>query len=262
MTLTDKHCEMTHLVYESPMEVEFSRHLHLDYELLYFVRGDAEYHIEAQAFALRPHDLIFIPPNRYHYLRPLSSVPYERTVINFEPRILPGENRLRLGELATVVNIASHPMLRHCFEKLENYAVRFDEQDARLMLRCTLREILLNLLYEAPRPELRRIRHNAVVDRIIALVDEHPEKDWNAETLAAALFLSKSHVQNVFSHYMDIGLKTYVNHKKILYAQTLLREGERPADVCEACGFRDYSTFYRLYRKMTGAPPTRETRGG
>ena len=55
---------------------------------------------------------------------------------------------------------------------------------------------------------------------------------------------------------MDIGLKNYINNKKILYAQSLLLAGDRPADVCEACGFHDYSTFYRLYRKITGTTPT------
>ena len=54
---------------------------------------------------------------------------------------------------------------------------------------------------------------------------------------------------------MEIGLKTYINNKKILYAQSLLQAGERPADVCETCGFHDYSTFYRLFRKITGHSP-------
>ena len=60
---------------------------------------------------------------------------------------------------------------------------------------------------------------------------------------------------------MDIGLKTYINTKKILYAQSLLLSGDRPADVCEACGFRDYSTFYRLFRKITGTTPNEIVKG-
>jgi AraC-like DNA-binding protein/quercetin dioxygenase-like cupin family protein len=254
--LTDKHCELTYMVYDKPQKDDFQKHLHLDYELLYVVRGEAEYHIEAQSFTLRPHDLVFIPPNQYHYLRPLSDQPYERYVINFEPRILPGENQARVDDLPTVVNIENNRILRDCFEKLGSYATRFEEQDARLMLRCALREILLNLLYEMPRAEGGRIRHNLIIDRITALIDAYPERNWNAETLAAELFLSKSHLQNTFSRCMDIGLKNYINNKKILYAQSLLLAGDRPADVCEACGFHDYSTFYRLYRKITGTTPT------
>ena len=58
---------------------------------------------------------------------------------------------------------------------------------------------------------------------------------------------------------MDIGLKQYINNKKILYAQSLLQTGMRATDVCEACGFRDYSTFYRLFRKITGISPASVT---
>ena len=256
MRLTDKHCSMTYMIYDEPQVEDFAKHMHLDYELLYFVRGEAEYHIEAQAFTLRPHDLVFIPPNQYHYLRPLSQAAYERYVINFEPRILPGENQMRIDDLPTVMNIEGNRLLRDCFEKLSDYTVRFSEADARLLLRGALREILLCLLYETPVSESSRIRHNPIIDRIIALIDEHPEREWSAETLSAELFLSKSHIQNTFSRYMDIGLKSYINSKKVLYAQSLLLAGDRPADVCEACGFHDYSTFYRLYRKVTGSTPT------
>ena len=41
MKLTDKHCELTYMVYDKPQEDDFQKHLHLDYELLYVVRGEA-----------------------------------------------------------------------------------------------------------------------------------------------------------------------------------------------------------------------------
>lgn len=256
MTLTDKLCEMTYLACDEPQRDDVSKHLHPENELLYVLRGGAEYHIEAQSFTLRPHDLVFIPANQYHYLRPLPGEPCERYIINFDPRILPGENRARIAALPTVVNVAENRILCDCFEKLGDYTARFEEQDARLMLRGTLREILLNLLYEVPREEGGRIRNNPIIDRITALVDAYPARSWDADMLAAELFLSKSHIQNTFSRYMDIGLKNYINNKKIMYARSLLLSGMRPAEVCEACGFREYSTFYRLYRKITGTTPT------
>ena len=254
--LSDKHCDMHHTLDDPPHGDVFFRHSHLNYELLYFVRGDAEINIEGQIFVLRPHDLVFIPPKRFHYMHLRSGAPYERYCSNFDARILPGENRERLNSLPTVINVEDKPILRGCFERVDAYTARFSEADARLMMRCSLREILLNLLYESPSEGENTARHNHIIDRIIALTDAHPEKDWNAETLSKELFLSKSYIQNTFSQHMDIGLKNYINNKKILYAQSLLLSGDRPADVCEACGFHDYSTFYRLFRKITGTTPT------
>ncbi len=254
----DEHrsCMLRHARDDAPLADAYYKHAHQNYELLYFLEGDATYNIEGQVFHLHPHDLLVIQPTAFHFLRPLSDRPYERYCFNFDCRILPGENRERLRDLPAVCNIEAHALLRTCFTKLDDYAARFSEGDMYLMARLTLREILLNLLYIAPAAEERRMRKNAVVERIVALIDEHPEQDWNAERLAAALYLSPSYVQNLFSHHMEIGLKSYINQKKILYAQSLLLGGERPLAVCEACGFHEYSTFYRLYRRITGTAPS------
>ncbi len=260
--LKDKHCDMRHAVEIDPQVETFFRHTHLTYEILYFVRGEAEYNVEGQMFTLHPHDLVFIPPKKFHYLHLKSGATYERYCSNFDARILPPESRERLENLPSVWNIENKPILRACFEKMDEYAARFSEADARLMLRCTLREILLNLLYEAPEiQDEDDVRRNRIIDRIISLIETYPDRDWNAESLSRELFLSKSYIQNVFSQYMDIGLKTYINTKKILYAQSLLLSGDRPADVCEVCGFRDYSTFYRLFRKITGTTPNEIVKG-
>lgn len=259
--LADLHCDMGYAVDNPTQEKNFFHHSHLNYEILYFVRGDVEYNIEGRIFPLKPHDLVFIQPKQFHCLHVLSPAPYERYVSNFDAHVLPSETRDRLDALPPVVNIEENIFIRTCFEKLCSYASRFSEADTRLMIRCAVREILLNLIYEAPSIRRDCVQRNHIIDRIISLTNKHPERDWNAETLSKELYLSKSYIQNVFSQYMDIGLKNYINTKKILYAQTLLLLGESPAYVCEACGFRDYSTFYRLFRKITGTTPTAITKG-
>ncbi|MBQ8173973.1 MAG: helix-turn-helix domain-containing protein [Clostridia bacterium] len=259
--LADLHCDMGYALDNPPQEKNFFHHSHLNYEMLYFVRGDAEYNIEGRIFPLKPHDLIFIQPKQFHCLHLLSLAPYERYVSNFDAHVLPCENRERLDNLPSIVNIEENIFIRTCFEKLRSYANRFSEADTRLMIRCAVREILLNLIYEAPTIRRDCAQRNHIIDRIIALTNKYPEKDWNAETLSRELYLSKSYIQNVFSQHMEIGLKNYINTKKILYAQSLLLSGESPAFVCEACGFHDYSTFYRLFRKITGTTPTAITKG-
>lgn len=244
---------------EKPRQMEFFKHTHSDYEILYIVEGDAEYNVEGRIFRLRPHDVVFIPPARYHWLHLLSDVPYERYVFNFEARILPFEGQERLAALPTVINAADCPRLSDCFFRLREYYGTVSDSDFHLLARSSLREILINMFYSSSSGEVRRARRNPIIDRVIALIDGYPERDWDAESLSAELFLSKSYLQNLFSRYMDIGLKQYINSKKILYARSLLQTGMRATDVCEACGFRDYSTFYRLFRKHTGIAPASVT---
>ena len=246
---------MTYFRNEHPTSESFFKHTHGDYEILYFVEGDAEYNVEGQIFRLHPHDIVFIPPARYHYLHLLSDEPYERYVFNFEARILPVDGQQRLDMLNTVTSAKDNPRLRDCFLRLREYRALVSESEFHLLARSALREILINMFYSSSSASPRRVRCNPIIDRVIALIDEHPERDWDAASLSAELFLSKSYLQNLFSRYMDIGLKNYINNKKVLYAQTLLQSGMRATDVCEECGFRDYSTFYRLFRKVTGQSP-------
>lgn len=261
--MADLHCDMGFAIDDPPKDIErnFFHHSHLNYEMLYFVEGDAEFNIEGHIFPLRPHDLVFIQPKQFHCLHLISHIRYVRYVSNFDAHILPSENRDRLDSLPPIVNIEDKPFIRTCFEKLCSYSERFSESDTRLMIRCSVREILLNLIYEAPAIRRDCAQRNHIIDRIISLTNKYPERDWNAETLSRELYLSKSYIQNIFSQHMDIGLKNYINTKKILYAQSLLLSGESPAYVCEACGFHDYSTFYRLFRKITGTTPTAITKG-
>ena len=250
---------LTYKRWERPSQMEFFKHTHQDYEILYIVEGDAEYNVDGRSFRLRPHDIVFIPPARYHWLHLLSDAPYERYVFNFEARILPVEGQERLATLPTVMNAADTPRLSECFFRLRDYYAAVSDGDFHLLARSSLREILINMFYSASSGEVRRARRNPIIDRVISLIDGYPERDWDAASLSAELFLSKSYLQNLFSRYMDIGLKQYINSKKILYAQSLLQTGMRATDVCEACGFRDYSTFYRLFRKLTGISPAAVT---
>ena len=41
-------------------------------------------------------------------------------------------------------------------------------------------------------------------------------------------------------------------------AQTMIRNGERPSDVCTKCGFSDYSVFYRGYKLFFGKTPSED----
>ena len=38
-------------------------------------------------------------------------------------------------------------------------------------------------------------------------------------------------------------------------ARELLRQGQKPTDICSACGYRDYTTFYRAYTSYFGHSP-------
>ena len=47
----------------------------------------------------------------------------------------------------------------------------------------------------------------------------------------------------------------------MIYAKRLLDEGKKPTDIYSACGYSDYSTFYKAYTKRFRESP-RVAKGG
>jgi len=47
----------------------------------------------------------------------------------------------------------------------------------------------------------------------------------------------------------------YIAYKRILKAKELLIRGTPVLETCHAVGFRDYSNFYKTFRRLEGVSP-------
>ena len=79
--------------------------------------------------------------------------------------------------------------------------------------------------------------------------------ELNAEIIATHFNFSRSYIQNLFSSVMNIGLKQYINRKKIYAARADIQKGMLPNDVMKKYSFKDYSSFYRLYKTVFEVSP-------
>ena len=70
--------------------------------------------------------------------------------------------------------------------------------------------------------------------------------------------MSKSHLHHLFSEHLMVTPQKYILSKKLTIAQRELRLGRKPTDVYTDCGFADYTTFFRAYKKFFGHSPSTE----
>ena len=73
--------------------------------------------------------------------------------------------------------------------------------------------------------------------------------------LSERFFISKSHLNRMFKKATGTTAWDYIVVKRLLMARSLLSEGMVPTDVYLKCGFRDYTTFFRAYKKHFGSTP-------
>lgn len=90
---------------------------------------------------------------------------------------------------------------------------------------------------------------------ILRYLNDHALEDVSLDHLADTFFISKYALLREFKAYTGITIHQYVLAKRILKAQELLMQGEKPYQVGELCGFSDYTCFYRAFRNRTGMSP-------
>lgn len=240
-----------------PISNDFFCHFHNEYELLLFYNGNASFNIDNQVFELRKNDLLIIHPAQYHKLCLLSSIPYERSVFNFQRRVLSSEEMEILKNAHPIYHIEKGSVLHNLFENLKNCEKLYTEKDFDRLKEESLHSIIVNIKYLPKTPEIFHQNHT-ILDDVIDFINEHIQDPLNAQLLAERFFVSKSYIDQIFIKHLKISCKRYINKKKILYAQNLISTGVVAVKAAEICGYTSYATFYRQYKMILGISPIQD----
>lgn len=251
--------EISHKYVETPDASSYSRHMHNCCELLLFVSGDANYNIDGILYKPNPYDLLIIPRATYHYFIPVSPLPYENYVLDFDPCITAVRHAEKIFARPVIINIKDDKEFCRFFKRLDLYRESYSKEDFSICAGALLRELLVYCSYRMDQSVLLEPERPPLVDTVLRLIEENLERSIDAEFVAAELRLSKSYIQNMFSQSMHIGLKQYIMQKKVFAAHSDMMNGMSASDASAKYAFTDYSVFFRLYKKILGYPP-RQTR--
>lgn len=233
----------------------FPSHMHNEYEILYFLEGDADYMIEGSVYSLKKHDVLVIKPRTYHNLLPRSNAIYERYVINFTRDELPEDCSDGLGSLPSACSVSGDLFVTGFFAAWGSYGELMDEKQLYSFIRSCLCAVITSLGYAKKRDVSRDVKTDERLGQVLDYIDSHPEQPLSVDTLASHFYMSPSWLSHMFSAKMGVGIAQYANRKRMLYAQKLINDGTPPTKAAELCGIDNYSTFYRQYKKALGISP-------
>lgn len=264
LVYTDRDVSFHYSVDAHPDPEAFSMHTHQMCEMYVFLNGRASFRIEGSEYHLERGDLLIMRPAEAHCIQIQPDHPYERISLHFDPmlfdRIDPERHLLKVF------------MDRDAGRFNHFSAADFSDQNYRFVLsqllqpercqRTTIVTALLFLLNELYQLHLQRGEHAPSADgtllfRVIRHINEHLSEPLSLDALCEQFYISKPQLCRSFKRTTGASVGEYITAKRLLQAQSMLRAGSPPTLVCTACGFNDYSAFYRAYRKRFGVSPKR-----
>jgi len=252
-----------------PVPESFTMHTHQMCEVYLFLNGRASFRIEGSEYRLERGDLLIMRPAEAHCIQVQPDHPYERLSMHFEPglfdRIDPEQKLLQVF------------MDREAGRFNRFAAAEFQDQNYRVMLtrlmepehqqRLDIIAVLLELLNQLyrlyqQRGESEPAAESSPLFQVIRHINEHLSEPLSLDSLCEQFYLSKPQLCRSFKRTTGASVGEYITAKRLLQAQSMLRAGSPPTQVCTACGFNDYSAFYRAYVKHFGVSPRNTQQAG
>ena len=244
-------------------------HSHDYFEFYFFLGGEVSITIANQKHKLEKGDMILLPPGVKHYITISNpEIAYQRFVFwittNFANELY------RISEDYTY-------LLSHSLDN-NNYIYHFDtitfntiqsklflildelhyeHFGKQTKLSLAVKDLILHLnrvVYELQNPRILKEKEE-LFDKIIDHINQHLEEDLSLETLAKLFFVNKYHIAHLFKEKYGIPVHQYIIKKRLALCKDALLNNEEITEIYLLCGFSDYSSFYRAFKKEYGLSP-------
>ena len=241
----------------------FSTHLHRYYEFLYFVGGSATYIVEGKEYSAQPGDLFITRPGELHSIAFLSEEAYERHFIqisenllkNLDVDLLSLINSYPFGEGNKIpAHLVEESNIKDAFKGVEKYVCdRREESD--ILVKTYIIQLLAEINRLLPVIDEGKLKENDRIQAVKDYINKNLREDISLDKIAEHAFVDKYYLCHLFKRETGFTIKDYINLQRIALAKKLISEGMSATKVYPECGFSDYSSFYRTFKKLSGKSP-------
>lgn len=253
-----------HLADGSHQEIAY--HYHTFHKIIILLAGRAGYAIEGEGYALQPGDYVLVGRGSIH--RPIVEQGdfYERAILYISPEFLQEQSRggddletcfrQAQRDFRYVYHSGGGDRVRELFGLLEQ-----SQQEAGFGAALLQRALFTQLMVEVNRLSLTGGTVSAAdgdskIISILQYLNAHLTEPLTIDELAARFYISKYHMMRRFRDETGYTIHNYITEKRLLLAQQLLEQGLPLGETALRCGYQEYSTFSRAYKKQFGHSPS------
>lgn len=252
-------------------DIKFQYHHHDFSKIVILIDGDLTYYIEGKAYILKPWDILFINKNEIHKPVVNPDKYYERIVIwlnpDFMAKYAQGNNDLlKCFEVAIKnnynllrLNMKSIEIIKNIIQDIQSCdnSNEFGSEILKESLFVQLMVLMNRLFLNSDKNrDLEDIQYDKTIEGVLNYINSNLENDLSIDTIASKFFISKYYLMRKFKSQIGSSIHNYIIQKRLILAKSLISEGLTMSNVCSKCGFNDYSSFVRAFKKVYGVSPS------
>ena len=249
----------------------YAAHSHDSYEIFLPVAGSFEFEVSNYLYTVGRGSVLLLPPWVTHRLVVKDGEPLAYLYVQFTPRIIPGEPDMlaaiealfnRHGEGEQSMRRLSSESFSYVYAAVKRLCISSTKDVHEQFFRILFPVLCEILAYGTPVSgkydgfTREPSRQSTLTDQIIEYISQHYADIQDLSFVVDVFHYSTVHVNSLFKNRLGVSLWRYVLHIRLDRACDMLVNGIHASEVALSCGFKDYSTFYRMFKKCYGITPT------